>query len=60
MSNVSRNVLVVTFEDAAESVKVCVWCVCGVCVFMCMCASVRVYICVCSYVHTCGSVCGWM
>ena len=29
MSNESRNVLVVTFEDSAESVKVCV-CVCGV------------------------------
>ena len=45
MSDESRNVLVVPFEDSAEPVKVCVcartcclWCVCvSVCVCLCVC-----------------------
>ena len=45
MSDESRNVLVVTFEDSAEVVKVCVcehvcvvcvWCVCSVCACVCV------------------------
>ena len=48
MSNESRNVLVVTFEDSAEPVKVCV---CGwvyvVCVCFCLCFYVCVRVCVC-------------
>ena len=39
MSDESRNVLVVTFEDSAESVKVCA-CVCGVCVWCVWCVCV--------------------
>ena len=51
MSDESRNVLVVTFEDSAEVVKVCVCvcvplCVCGVCV---VCA----HVCVCMCVRPC-------
>ena len=61
MSDESRNVLGVTFEDSAESIKVCVcMCVhvcgvrvCVVCVCVCVCASV----CVCMCVHTCIHVC---
>ena len=54
MSDESRNVLVVTFEDSAEIVKVsvgvCVWCVRVWCV--------RVFgVCVCMCVHTCIHVC---
>ena len=49
MSNESRNVLVVTFEDSAESVKVCV-CVCA-CLSMCMC--VRAFT-PALLIHVCG------
>ena len=73
MSDESRNVLVVTFEDSAvcqgECVCMCVWCVfslcvCVVCVFVrvcmvCVCVFACVLVCVyvCSYAHTC--VCVW-
>ena len=68
MSDESRNVLVVTFEDSAESVKVCVCvCVCVVCVCVCasvhVCVFIRAYMCVCVWwvwvwvwVHTCMRV----
>ena len=50
MSNESRSVLVVTFEDSAEPVKVCVggwvYVVCGVCVCFCLCFYVCVHVCV--------------
>ena len=51
MSDESRNVLVVTFEDAVEPVKVCV-CMCA-CVCVCVCVCVRVHECVC---HVCACV----
>ena len=51
MSDESRNVLVVTFEHAAESVKVCVY----ICVCVCVCGLVWLYVCGCR----CGCGCGY-
>ena len=54
VSDESRNVLVVTFEDSAEPVKVWVggwvYVVCGVRVCFCLCFYVCVHVCVCMYV----------
>ena len=49
MSDESRNVLVVTFEDSAGPVKVCV------CVFVCTC----VHVCACSVRACVRAVCVW-
>ena len=47
MSDESRNLLVVTFEDSAEPVKVCV----RVCVHACMPAYVHVCVCMCARMY---------
>ena len=53
MSDESRNVLVVTFDDSAEPVKVCV-CVCVLCGVCSVCVCVRLHVCgVCVCVHVC-------
>ena len=57
MSDESRNVLVVTFEDYAEPVEVSVGaCVCVVCVWCVWCVCVCVHVCVCVrvYMHVHG------
>ena len=50
--------VVVTFEHAAESVKLCVYvCVCGVCVCVCACVRARVCVLVCMRVCVCVCAC---
>ena len=63
MSDESRNVLVVTFEDSTEPVKVyvcasaCVWCVCVCVCVVCVCVRVCKCVCVCVFIRAFKCVC---